>query len=134
MSTIGVVGVSTEIFEGDELSCDGEFGLNCGVASDKGILWVCVCIDGQGVTGDAEGGECVESDDIFIFGSLILFIGRKYFSLFGLLSSVLFFNELSFLSCKRSSVMYLKIGVFITSFCIVLICARSRSFQILFTA
>ena len=127
MSTIGVVGVSTEIFEGDELSCDGEFGLNCGVASDKGILWVCVCIDGQGVTGDAEGGD-------FIFGSLILFIGRKSFSLFGLLSSVLFFNELSFLSCKRSSVMYLKIGVFITSFCIVLICARSRSFQILFTA
>ena len=39
-----VVGVSMEIFEGDDSSkedanflCDGEFELNCGAASDKGI-------------------------------------------------------------------------------------------------
>ena len=38
------VGVSMEIFDGDDSSkegssflCDGEFGLNCDVASDKGI-------------------------------------------------------------------------------------------------
>ena len=39
-----VVGVFMEIFEGDDSSkedgsflCDGEFGLNCGFASNKGI-------------------------------------------------------------------------------------------------
>ena len=39
-----VVGVSMEIFEGDDsrkkdgsFLWDGEFGLNCGVTSDKGI-------------------------------------------------------------------------------------------------
>ena len=39
-----VVGVPMEIFDGDDSSkeyrsflCDGEFGLNCGVTSNKGI-------------------------------------------------------------------------------------------------
>ena len=76
-----VVEVSMEIFEGDDSSkkdgtflCVGKIGLNFGVASDKGICihWVCVCIDSRGVVGDAAGGECVESVDIFIIGSLIL--------------------------------------------------------------
>ena len=70
-----------EVFEGGDSSkddgtflCVGEIGLNCGVASDKGIRipWVCVCIDIRGIVGDAAGGECVESVDIFIIGSLIL--------------------------------------------------------------
>ena len=64
-----------EIFEDDDLTkedgsflCNGEFefGLNCGVASDKGICipWVCVGIDSRYAVGDATGGECVESDDM----------------------------------------------------------------------
>ena len=55
---------------------DGELGLKCGVASDKRICIpeVCVCIDSRDDKGDAAGGVCVESDDIFIFGSLILFL------------------------------------------------------------
>ena len=42
--------------------------------------------------GDAAGGEFVESDDIFILGSLILFTfkRRETFSLLGLLSNVHF--------------------------------------------
>ena len=65
-----------EIFEGNDSSiedgsllCDCEFGLNCGVASDKGmyIAWVYVCIDSRDVVGDAAGGEFVESNDIFIY-------------------------------------------------------------------
>ena len=42
---------------------DGEIGLNCGVASDKGICihWVCVGIDSRYVVSDAAGGECVEA-------------------------------------------------------------------------
>ena len=59
-----------EIFDGDDSSkegssflCDGEFGLNCDVASDKGIciLWVCICIDSRYAVGNAAGRECVES-------------------------------------------------------------------------
>ena len=67
-----------EIFEGDDSTkegsflCNGEFGLNCGVASK--IPWVCVCIDSWYAVGDAASGECVESDDIFILGSLFFFI------------------------------------------------------------
>ena len=70
--------------------------------------------------GDAAGGECVESDDIFIPGLLILslFKRRESLSLLGLLSNDPFFNNLSTLSCRRSLVMSLKIGVFITSLCI----------------
>ena len=84
-----------EIFEGDDSTkedgsflCNGEFGLNCGVASE--IPWVCVCIDSRYVMGDAASGECVESDDIFILGSLILsiFKRRESLSLLGLLSNV----------------------------------------------
>ena len=60
-----------------------EFGLNYGVANDKGICipWVCVGIDSPYVVGDAAGGECVESDDIFILGSLILFLFKRKESL-----------------------------------------------------
>ena len=112
-----------EIFEGDgstkedsSFLCYGEFGLNCGVASDKGICisWVCVCIDSRYVVGDAAGGKCVESDDIFTLGWLILslFKRRESLSILGLLSNVPFFNNLSTLSCRRSLVMFLKIGVF----------------------
>ena len=97
-----------EIFEGDDSTkedrsflCNGEFGLNCGVASD--IPWVCVCIDSRYVVGDAAGGECVGSDDIFILGSLILSLFKRRESLsLGLLSNVPFFNNLSTLSCRRS--------------------------------
>ena len=71
------MGVFMEIFEGDDSNkedgsfwCNGEFGLNCGVASE--IPWVCVCMDSRYVVGDAAGGECVVSKDIFILGSLIL--------------------------------------------------------------
>ena len=67
-----------EIFEGDDSKdgsflCDGELWLKRGVASDKRICIpeVCVCRDDKG---DAAGGECVENDDIFIVGSLILFL------------------------------------------------------------
>ena len=85
-----------EIFEGDDSTkedgsflCNGEFGLNCGVASK--IPWVCVCIDSQYVVGDPASGECVESDVIFILGSLFLsmFKRRESLSLLGLLSNVL---------------------------------------------
>ena len=50
--------MSLEIFKSDDsikedgsFLCDGEFGLNCGVASDKGICipWFCVCIRCQGL-------------------------------------------------------------------------------------
>ena len=44
------------------------------------------------------------------------------------LINVPFFNNLSTLSCKRSLVMSLKIGVFLTYICILLISARLRSF------
>ena len=83
--------------------------------------------------GDAVGGESVESNDIFILRSLILslFIRRESLSL---LSNVPFFNNLSTLSCKRSLAMFFKVGVFITSLCIVLISACLPSFQILVTA
>ena len=59
-----VVGVSMELFEGDDSSkedgsflCDGE--LDGGVASNKGVCipCVCVCIDSQDVKGDAVGGN-----------------------------------------------------------------------------
>ena len=52
--------------------------------------------------GDAAGGECVESHDIFILGSLILYIfkRRESLSLLDLLSNVPFFNNLSTLSCR----------------------------------
>ena len=52
----GVVGVFMEICEGDDSSkedgrflCDGEFGINYSVASNKGICipWVCICIDSR---------------------------------------------------------------------------------------
>ena len=111
-----------------------EFGLYCGVASE--ISCVCVCIDSRNVVGDAAGGECVESNDIFILGSLILslFKRRGSLSVLGLLKNVQFFNNLSTLSCSRSLVMSLKIGVFITSLCIALICAGLRSFRILVIA
>ena len=104
-----------EIFEGDDSAkedgsflCNGEFGLNCGVASE--IPWLCVCIDSRYAAGDAAGGEFVESNDIFILGSLILslFKRKKSLSLLGLLSNVPFFNNLSTLSCRRSLVMSLK--------------------------
>ena len=76
--------------------CNGEFEfwLNCGVASDKGICipWVCVGIDSRYVVGGAAGRERVESDDIFILGSLILslFKRRESLPLLGLLSNVPF--------------------------------------------
>ena len=121
-----------EIFEGDDsvkeddsFLCNGEFGLNCGVASNKGICipWVCVWIDSRYVVVDSPGGECVESDDIFILGSLVLslFKRRESLSLLALLRNFPFFNNLSSLSCRWSLVMSLKIGVFITSLCIALI-------------
>ena len=75
-----------EIFEGDDSTkedgtflCNGEFGLNCGVASE--IPWVCVSIDSPYVVGDAASGECVESDVIFICGSLILSMFKRKESL-----------------------------------------------------
>ena len=42
------------------------------------------------IVGDAAGGECVESIDIFIIGSIILslFIRSESLSLLGLLSNV----------------------------------------------
>ena len=88
------------------------------------------------IVGDAAGGECVESIDIFIIGSIILslFIRSESLSLLGLLSNVPSFSNLSIPSCKRSLVMSLKIGVFVTSLCIALIFARLRSFRILVTA
>ena len=50
--------MSTEIIEGHDSTkedgsflCNGEFVLNCGVASD--IPWVCVCIDSWYAVGDA---------------------------------------------------------------------------------
>ena len=93
-----------EIFEGDDSAkedgsflCNGEFGLYCCVASDKGICipWVCVCMDSQYAVGDAADGDCVESDDIFILGSLILslFKYRESLSLLALFSNVPFFNN-----------------------------------------
>ena len=93
-----------EIFEGDDSAkedgsflCNGEFGLYCFVASDKGICipWVCVCMDRQYAVGDAAGGECVESNDIFILESLILslFTRRESLSLLTLFSNVPFFNN-----------------------------------------
>ena len=93
-------------------------------------------MDSQCVVGDATGGECVESIDIFVIGSLILslFIYSESLSLLGLLSNVPFYSSLSILSCKRSFVMSLKIGVFVTSLCVVLISAHLRSFRILVTA
>ena len=124
------------IFEGDDsckeddsLLCEGEFGLNCGVASDKGVWipWVCVCIDSRYVVSDAASGECVESADIF--GSLVL-------SLFILISTGLIkglFNNLSTLSCKQSLLISLKIGAFTASTCIVLISERLPPFRILVT-
>ena len=45
-----------------------------------------------------------------------------------------FLNNLSTPSCKRSLVMSLKLGVSITSLCILLISARLLSFPILVTA
>ena len=85
-----------EMFEGDDSTkedgsflCNGKFGLNCGVASDKGICipWVCASIDSRYVVGDSAGEECLESDDIFILESLILslFKRRESLSLLGLL-------------------------------------------------
>ena len=92
-----------EIFEGDHSTkedgsflCNGEFefGWNCGVASDKEICipWVCVGMDSRYVVGDAAGGECVKSDDIFILVSLILslFRRRESLPLLDLLSNVPF--------------------------------------------
>ena len=117
--------MSVEIFKGDESSKEdgsflynGEFGLNCGIARNKEIPWVCVCLHSQDVAGDAAGGECVEGYDIFILESLILSLSvrKNPLSLLGLLSSVPFLNNLSTLSCKRSSVTSLKIGVFQNSF------------------
>ena len=52
-------------------------------------------MDSQYAVGDAAGGECVESDDIFLLGSLILslFKHRESLSLLALFSNVSFFNE-----------------------------------------
>ena len=68
--------------------------------------------------GNAAVGECVESDYIFILGLLILYLftRRESLSLLSLLSNVPFFNDLSTLCCKRSSVMSLKIGGFYNFF------------------
>ena len=86
-----VVGVSMKIFEGDDSSkedgsflCVGEFGLNYGIASDKRICipGVCACIDSRDVVGATAGGECVESVDIFVLGSLILSLFIRSESLF----------------------------------------------------
>ena len=140
-----VVKLPMEIFEGDHSSkedgtflCVGEFRKTCGVASNKEtcIPWLWVYIDSRGVVGDAAGGECVESVDIFIIGSLILSLFIRSVSLFhlGLLSNVPFFSNLSILSCKWSPVISLKTGVFVTSLCIALISARLGSFRILVTA
>ena len=54
------------------------------------IPWVCVCIDSRYALCGAASGECVESDDIFVLGSLILsiFKRRESLSLLGLLSNV----------------------------------------------
>ena len=93
-----------EIFKGDESSKEdrgflynGKFGLNCGIARDKDVPWVCVRLHSQDVAGDAAGGDCVEGYDIFILESLILSLSvrRKPLSLLGLLSSVPFLNNLS---------------------------------------
>ena len=64
--------------------------------------------------GDAAGGECVKSDDIFILGSLILYLfkRRESLPLLGLLSNVSFFNNLSTLSCRRSLVISFKMGFY----------------------
>ena len=53
--------------------CDGELWLKCGVASNKRICIPEVCVS-RDDKGDAAGGEFVENDEIFIFGSLILFL------------------------------------------------------------
>ena len=106
-------------------------------------MWCCyrnflsLCLySSRYIVGDAAGGECVESHDIFILGSLILslFKRRESLSLLVLLSNVPFFNNLSTLSCRRSFVMSLKIGVSITSLCIALISARLQWFRILVIA
>ena len=67
--------------------------------------------DIRDVVGDAAGRECVESDDIFILGSLILspFIRRESLSLLDLFSNVPLFNNLPTLSCKLSFAMCNKI-------------------------
>ena len=64
------------------------------------LATVYVCIDNQCVVGGSAGGECVESDYIFILESLILslFKRRESLSLLGLLSNFPFFNNLSTLS------------------------------------
>ena len=84
-----VLGLSMEIF----ILCDFEFGWNCGVASDKTNFYFLVCfyIDSLDVVGDAVDGECVEANDIFILGSLILslFISRESLSLLGLLIHIM---------------------------------------------
>ena len=83
-----------------------EFGLYCGVASE--ISCVCVCIDSRNVVGDAAGGECVESDDIFILGSLVLslFKRRESLSLLGLLSNVPFITGSSSASLSKILNLY----------------------------
>ena len=83
---------------------------------------VCVCIDIRDVIGDTSGGECVESVDIFIIRSLIfsLFIRSEFLSPLGLSGNVPFLNNLSILSL-HNPVMSLKIGIFVTFVCIVLI-------------
>ena len=69
-----------EIFEGGDSNkkdgsflCDGELWLKCGVASNKRICIPEVCVS-RDDKGDVAGGEFVENDEIFIFGSLILFL------------------------------------------------------------
>ena len=72
--------------------CDGDFGWDCGVASNKtNLYFLSLFLYSLDVVGDAGGGECVEANDIFILGSLILslFIRRKSLSLLGLLIHIM---------------------------------------------
>ena len=116
-----------EIFEGDDLSNEDAVSY---VMVNLGWIVVLLAtkdfLEFVSVVGDASGGECLETDDIFILGSLMfsLFIRRESLSLLGLLSNVPFFNNSSTLSCKRSFVMSLTIRAFLTSLCILVISAQ----------
>ena len=116
-----------EIFEDDDLS--NEDAVSYVMVN---LAWIVVLLATKeflefvSVVGDASGEECLETDHIFILGSLMfsLFIRRESLSLLGLSSNVPFFNNSSTLFCKRSLVMSLTIRAFLTFLCILVISAQ----------
>ena len=72
-NVIGDIWVKKSSKKDHSFLCSVEFVMNSGVASDKGIctFWVFVCVDSRDVMNDAAGGECTESDDVFV---LLLYV------------------------------------------------------------